>query len=1185
MPGGRERLFARALAESATIGSTGSTTAPGAAQGSPPPPPPGVDATVFRAPAAGTTAAALANLSLGEALARIRSQPAPASLAPIQSREPDDDSKREAEKRYAAAKMLLGSGKPEEALADLQQAAKLDPSAAGPWEQIAVVHALGGRRSAATAAWQQAVRRGSKDQDVLRSLAREALRNMRATDALWLLARSRRDDTRAESLADLAAEVDLAEALDRAGFEAAADNLYGQTLERPQIRSATARNADELSDVVRRRGELSLRAGDLAMRRNDAARARAWYDIAAEYPMLDAGALAVRRVYLYVCCGMPASAAATLIQKIESGGGNVEERELALIGYLAAHTDVGADLASALAESPALKDASPSVRGRATRAAAAALPRDQTRSMLHARLMAQPGDAETLSDFLQTFGDQDLAARDEALSQLATASPRHAATYAALLLGDGRGLGSAAQRFVERRDNLGSQVLAGYLLLALGKPADAARAVEQVRAWPKEARAAGLAAAADVAARAGLYPRALEYVEALRAEIGSQSPARDRLCLARALGSVQRHDEALLAMGDQLSSLEPDDRLMAAEIARIAGKLDIAETLLRSLSDADPADERPAEQLIALYAGGPLADDSRLAQIIQQIRSRVSSSRILRWAVANEQVQRQQWGPAEQTLRGLADEDPTSPGLIERLTYVWTRAGGEAASRGRDWLSARLAATPESADVLAALARLEALGGQPDAAIAKLDARLAQWPIAKLASLREQILGEIKGEKAAARDAGILRLTPGPRTIDDTLALAGLLLEAGRSGDILGVLGDPASGGLPVGVPLTKLQQSRLAALAGEASAKDSDIVDGGGEPVSPALIALLTHRGIDVPPALREYRVLLLARSKTPDELAIATAFRETVPEAGLRPVAADRITRKLLSSTSPRSAVVFRFAYIASLDDPSPESLAVLAATVGEAGTPDDLRRAMPILTNGTRGQAVMARLRGGDEDVPKPSDIPAELAYDIAGYAMSLDRVAEATGMYRVVLDIDPQHAMTCNDLGYQLVEDRDPDLALAERLLERAYTLSGRNSNVADSLAWLRYMQGRLVDKPGVPGPEGLGAITLIEDAIKLHDLDRDSRLLPNPTIYDHLGDILWAAGRKDEAKRAWERARAALPAQLAGGDDMGIDAGTTGDRLRHFRRLMGSTRDRVNSKLEALRTGQAPPVTPQRIPSR
>jgi len=228
-------------------------------------------------------------------------------------------------------------------------------------------------------------------------------------------------------------------------------------------------------------------------------------------------------------------------------------------------------------------------------------------------------------------------------------------------------------------------------------------------------------------------------------------------------------------------------------------------------------------------------------------------------------------------------------------------------------------------------------------------------------------------------------------------------------------------------------------------------------------------------------------------------------------------------------------------------------------------------------------MARLRGGDEDLPKPSDIPAELAYDIAGYAMSLDRVAEATGMYRVVLSIDPQHAMTCNDLGYQLVEDRDADIEYAEKLLERAYTLSGRNYNVSDSLAWLRYMQGRLTDKPGVPGPEGLGALTLIQEAVKLHELDREGQLLPNPTLYDHLGDILWALGRADEAKRAWERARAAVPAQLAGAEGTGPELGGLSDRLRHFRRLMGSTRDRVQAKLEALRKGEAPPVARPLIP--
>lgn len=1159
-PGGRERLFARAASEVATTATDV-------------PVPPGVDATVFAPRAAGSAEAAKASRSLTEALAAARAMEPPTALAPIAVREADDESKAEAEKRYAGAKGLIAAGKPEDALPELQQAAKLDPAAAGPWEQIAVVHAMAGRRSAATAAWQQAVRRGSKDQDVLRALAREALRNLRAGDALWLLAKSRRDDAKGESLSDVSADVDLAEALDRSGFDAAAAELYGRTLARPEIQQGSARAGGELADVIRRRGDLWQRAGDLAMRQGDPEKARMMYEAAAEFPMLDAGALAVRRVYASVRAGRPATAAAALVKKIEAGGGNVEERELGLITYLARVTDVGPDLAGSLAESPALKDASPSVRGRATRAAAAALKPEQTRSLLLKLLETQPGDTEAMSDLAGTFAASELSDRDSVFAELAETSPRNTDTYAAMLLADGRGIGAAAKRYADRSDH-GSRLLGAYLHLALGKPTDAVRLIADVAEWPASVRAAALSSAVDVAATSGQYAKAIAWLDALRAAVGPQASPADRVSLARGLASLQRDEEAMAALGDQLLSLSPDDRLAAAAIARQAGKLEVAETLLRSLSDADPSDERPAEMLITLYARGPLADESRLAAVIQKIRSRVSSSRVLRWAVANEQAQRQQWAPAEQTLRGLADEDPGSPGLIELLTFVWTRAGGETAAHGREWLLARLAVAPESTDTLAALSHLEAVGGKPDEAISRLDARLNQWPITKLAALKERILRDVKGEKPAARELAIKRLSAGPRTIDGTLELAALLLEAGRPGEIAGVLKDAS--GLPAGVPLSASQKSRLAAIAAETSSKDADVVAAGGEPASPALIQLLTERGIEVPPALREYRVLLLSSVKSPDEAAIAAAFKEAVPDQGMRPISADRITQKLVHSASPRAAVAFRFAYTKMLDEPSPEALAVLGGVVGEVGDAADLRRAMPIMTSGTRGQAVMARLRGGDEDMPKPTDIPAELASEIAGYAMSLDRVAEAVAMYKYVIELDPQHASACNDLGYQLVDDNDPDHALAEKLLERSYTLSGPNYNVADSLAWLRYKQGRLTDKDGVPGPEGLGAVTLIEDAVKLHELDRDARLFANPTIYDHQGDIYWAAGRKDDAKRAWDKAKAAMPAALVNEEDLTGN----GARLRHFRRVMTQTRDRLNSKLEAVRKGDEPPVTPR-----
>ncbi|MCS6976275.1 MAG: tetratricopeptide repeat protein [Gemmatales bacterium] len=122
---------------------------------------------------------------------------------------------------------------------------------------------------------------------------------------------------------------------------------------------------------------------------------------------------------------------------------------------------------------------------------------------------------------------------------------------------------------------------------------------------------------------------------------------------------------------------------------------------------------------------------------------------------------------------------------------------------------------------------------------------------------------------------------------------------------------------------------------------------------------------------------------------------------------------------------------------------------------------------------------------------------------------------------VLEIDPEDATACNDLGY-LWADQGKNLEEAEKLIRKAIELDranrrklhgsldqrleeGDNAAYVDSLGWVLYRRGRLEE-----------ARQELERAVRLMTDD-------DPVIWDHLGEVYHDLGRRDQAKVAWEKA--------------------------------------------------------------
>jgi tetratricopeptide (TPR) repeat protein len=120
--------------------------------------------------------------------------------------------------------------------------------------------------------------------------------------------------------------------------------------------------------------------------------------------------------------------------------------------------------------------------------------------------------------------------------------------------------------------------------------------------------------------------------------------------------------------------------------------------------------------------------------------------------------------------------------------------------------------------------------------------------------------------------------------------------------------------------------------------------------------------------------------------------------------------------------------------------------------------------------------------------------------------------------LLLDQDPEDATACNNLGYQWAV-RNTNLKEAEALIRKALQLDRKErgvppeapsnlSNAAflDSLGWVLFKQGRLKE-----------AQEELQKAVALPEGYQD------PVLWDHLGDVQYRLGDKQQACQAWEHA--------------------------------------------------------------
>ena len=128
--------------------------------------------------------------------------------------------------------------------------------------------------------------------------------------------------------------------------------------------------------------------------------------------------------------------------------------------------------------------------------------------------------------------------------------------------------------------------------------------------------------------------------------------------------------------------------------------------------------------------------------------------------------------------------------------------------------------------------------------------------------------------------------------------------------------------------------------------------------------------------------------------------------------------------------------------------------------------------------------------------------DLLYDRAMAAEKVNRIDVLEADLRKLITLKPDHAHAYNALGYTLA-DRTTRYAEAAEFISRALEFSPDDPFIVDSLGWVQFKQGKLDES--------------------IATLQRAFDIRPDPEIAAHLGEAMWAKGKRSEASKIWQTA--------------------------------------------------------------
>jgi tetratricopeptide (TPR) repeat protein len=1067
----------------------------------PVPVPPGLEPQIIAPrPASDLRAALPLDAALGEiVLKHPLPEPAPAAAPPI-----DAATRDQALRHYAKGRDAALRNQNLVAIFELEKAAALDPDSPAILRQLARGYLARPNPLKAASLYQRLLQLEPDDNEALFALGLAATNRRDFERAAAYLARPRERGATFdhEPGADHLADFMLASSLRHLGYDRASIGLSRfVVLNLPDRLPGPSIHATRLASVYRRRGEIWQSIGDAHCRLGQYEEALEAYRRSG--PLTgDPDALKARVVYANLRLGRAMGAQYELLGALGDNASSVSERDVRLCSYLAEH----ASQVDLLAEAIVLRSRAEPDAPNLARAAAVLLPRDGAVSLLRAYVDRRPDDLDVVSQLLGWLVRRDEASAVDLTVSLAAHHPDLAGSYAdrlalaaphpgRLIAVADRLPSSPARAVVQSRlmASIGGYGRAWQVVAAArsSQPGDRLLLAEQMdlAAWLEEPQLLEkVIEAAGPDLDAGLW------MARARAHGALGQTGRAVRAAARAVETSPADAEALVVLAETRAAhatrlTEPAERQEHAGLAVAAAQ--------RAIELEPQADGGYAVLLLLHGPNGVLTDRGSYADARDGLARANPESRLIARLDTQRDIQQGRYERALERLLNLYENEPGDDESLGMALQAWTQMGRpDAAER---WLDERLLGRPGDPALLREWALLQVRRDRIDVAVERMKQVLEAEPAHDAARRLLESLYLRTGQYDKAVELAEERLQLRPPGVRRELELAARYASAGRDDDAVQRLRWILDRSSTATFEHLVSGLGVVGRLGGDMGA--------GHDPLALAFTERIVERFPDAPLQVYGTGLRALARMDRLDErfdALLDLAVRHARGASGASLPAADmwrQLAQVFVDAGQPAAAGrVLRARLWADAPlDPAARSLLATVALVADAAA--DRAAASIELVRGLISQGWSPAIVAAEVEPTLPDVLyQASIVYSLIGHESGAEHLLRET------IRENPDHAMALNNLGYTRLELGYVDQQTTA-WIERAYELAPDDSNVLDTVGWLRYKRGQF---------QPPGALALIEKS-----LDRASE--PSPEVLDHLGDARWRIGDADGAVDAWRRA--------------------------------------------------------------
>ena len=550
--------------------------------------------------------------------------------------------------------------------------------------------------------------------------------------------------------------------------------------------------------------------------------------------------------------------------------------------------------------------------------------------------------------------------------------------------------------------------------------------------------------------------------------------------LREAVAQAEAAQRDLGTNADALRVLAEANLALAAEAPEDPGPMAAAVAALEAVRAEEPGDLRSLLQLGQIYLRRGEAEAA--AQAFEEIVAETPGYRPVYRMLAEALIQSGQMEKAGEALREVLEGEPEAEAARLALAEILADQGDH--RRAAEVL--RSAPAPlEGVEARTRLATELYLAGELDPALAELDALVAEVPDSRYLQLLRGLVLSAQARNEEALAALEPLVGEGPGEADLVVTVSQLLLRQEREDDAVDLLQGTVrrlEDQGPVGEARNaRLALARLYADLGRWPAVEST--------VAPLLSEELPGEAAGEDVAEDERLEARLLHADALIQQGRGDAALAALAAAGDADAGAEGAGRNVVLKAK-RAEVLARMGREA-------EAVEILRGTAG-AEEPAAFLAIAEALHRAERFEETIAPLQAflGDRPDSRAARFLLGAAQERAG------RRSDAEGTFDALLADEPEFHPALNYLGYMWIEEAK-NLDRAMDLVRQAVALDPDNGAYIDSLGWGFYQLGRY------------------DEAREA--LERAARLIQDPTIYEHLGDVYAALGEPDSARRAYRRA--------------------------------------------------------------